>query len=403
LTPSFPPTPGGQEDHLLALAGALRRAGAEVEVLTRRERPEVPAAERLGEVPVRRFSPHGAIKGVGFRAAPRLALLLMKLLWRLIAERGRYDVVLVSGINFMPLVPVLAGFVTGKPCVVRPESPQELKEPIGGASRRRMRLGERSLPIRLLAALRRLAVRRIDRFVAISSEIRRGLESLGIAPARIESVPNGIDTARYAGVSPERKRALRAALGLPAEALLLIYSGRLARTKGLMMLIEVWRDLAPAFPAAHLILLGTGRGSFDDCESELVRFIAAHGLEARVTLTGSVGNVADYLKASDLFVFPSDYEGFSLSLLEAMTAGLPLASTRVGIAAELEPVARFALLVPPQDPAAFREAVRELLGDPALRAELGRAAAETVRERYSLDAEAARYLEIFKGLVPRPA
>ena len=81
-----------------------------------------------------------------------------------------------------------------------------------------------------------------------------------------------------------------------------------------------------------------------------------------VTLTGSVANVNEYLQASDVFVFPSDYEGFSLSILEAMSVGLPLVSTRVGIAAELEPRGEFALLVPPKDKPAFRDALRRLVG-----------------------------------------
>jgi glycosyltransferase involved in cell wall biosynthesis len=399
LTPSFPPTPGGQEDHLLALAAALQRGGAQVEVLTRRERREIPRTERLEGVRVRRFAPYGAIKGVGIRAAPRLGLLLAKLCVGLVLESRRYDVVLVSGINFMPWVPVAAGFLTGKPCVVRPESPQEIKEPVGGRSRARMRLGEGSLPIRLIGAIRRGALRRIDRFIAISDEIRQGLESLGVPPTRIASVPNGIEVERYAPATAAEKAALRAELALPGEAVLLIYTGRLALSKGLMMLIDVWRELAPAFPGAHLLIVGTGRGSFDDCESELKDFIATHSLGSRVTLTGSVREVSKYLQASDLFVFPSDYEGFSLSLLEAMTAGLPLASTRVGIAAELEREAQFGLLVPPKDRAALCAAVRTLLSDPALRAELGRTARRTVRERYSIDAEAARYLEIFRELV----
>ncbi len=56
-----------------------------------------------------------------------------------------------------------------------------------------------------------------------------------------------------------------------------------------MTLIEVWRKLAPEFPGAHLLLVGTGRGSFDDCEPALREFIDRHGLAQRVTLTGSVG------------------------------------------------------------------------------------------------------------------
>ncbi len=133
LTPSFPPTDGGQEKHLLELSESLIAAGARVQVFSRRVDPSFAPSERMGSVPVVRFGPFGEIKGVGLAAAPRLVSLLCKMTWRLIRDRRRYDIVLVSGFNFMPMCAVVARALTGKPCVVRPESPLEISEPLGGA------------------------------------------------------------------------------------------------------------------------------------------------------------------------------------------------------------------------------------------------------------------------------
>jgi glycosyltransferase involved in cell wall biosynthesis len=398
LTPSFPPTAGGQESHLLELSASLIAAGAAVLVITRRVARAVPSSECLGTVPVRRLRPFGAIKGVGFRAVPRLGFLLAKIIWRLLRDRRLYDIVLVSGFNFMPFAPVLAGVLTGKPCVVRPESPLEVTEPVGSDSRKKMGLSENSLPVRLLSRLRRLAARRVDRYIAISSEIRAGLERFGIDGRRIVAIPNGIAIERFAPVSAAAKAQLRGLLALPADRLLMIYTGRLALSKGVMMLMDVWRELAPSHPESHLIILGTGEGCFDDCEPAMHDFIAAHALSSRVTVAGSVANVHEYLQASDVFVFPSDYEGFSLSILEAMTAALPMVSTRVGIAAELAHTCRFGLLVPPRDRAGFRDAMQRLLPDAALRAELGANARAAVLAQYSVTEEARRYIEMFAQL-----
>jgi glycosyltransferase involved in cell wall biosynthesis len=398
LTPSFPPTAGGQESHLLELSASLIAAGTPVLVITRRAARAVPARECLGTVPVRRLKPYGAIKGVGFRAVPRLGILLCKMIWTLLRDRRRYDVILVSGFNFMPFAPVLAGMLTGKPCVVRPESPLEVTEPVGSGSREKMGLSENSIALRLLRGVRRFAARRVDRYVAISSEIRAGLERFGIDSGRIMAIPNGIATERFAPVSAAAKARLRTLLALPVDRVLLIYTGRLALSKGIMMLIDVWRELAPSHPEGHLIILGTGQGCFDDCEPALHDFIAAHALGSHVTLAGSVANVHEYLQASDMFVFPSDYEGFSLSILEAMTAALPIVSTRVGIAAELDHTCRFGLLVPPRDRAGFRDAIQRLLPDADLRAELGANARAAVLAQYSVTQEARRYIEVFEEL-----
>jgi glycosyltransferase involved in cell wall biosynthesis len=399
LSPSFPPTEGGQEKHLLELSQSLIDAGAEVRVLTRRAEPGFKREEMLGSVRVVRFSPFGEIRGVGLIAAPRLGLLLLKMIWRLVCDAGRYDVVLVSGFNFMPMSAIIAAVLTRKPVVVRPESPLEVSEPLGTQSRKKMALSEKSRVVRILAWLRRSTANRVGRFVAISSEIRECLIRVGVDARRIVSIPNGIDSKRFEPLTTEATARLRAALSLPADGLILIYTGRLALSKGVMSLLELWAEIRSEFPTGRLLIVGTGKGSFDNCESEMRAFVVAHDLSSSVTMTGSVGNVNEYLQVSDLFVFPSDYEGFSLSILEAMTAGLPMVSTRVGLAAELEDRGRFGLLVPPKDKMAFRDALRRLLADAALRSEMGTTARALVSEQYSTGAEARRYLQLFTELM----
>jgi glycosyltransferase involved in cell wall biosynthesis len=250
-----------------------------------------------------------------------------------------------------------------------------------------------------LSWLRRSTARRVDRFVAISSEIRECLIRVGVDAPHIVSIPNGIDSTRFAPLTAEAKARLRTALSMPADGLILIYTGRLALSKGVMTLLELWAEMHADYPAAKLLIVGTGKGSFDDCEPQMRTFVETHDLKSSVTMTGSVVNVNEFLQASDLFVFPSDYEGFSLSILEAMTAGLPMVSTRVGLAAELEARGAFALLVPPQDKDAFRDALRRLLADAPLRGKMGAVARTLVSEQYSTRAEAQHYLRLFTELV----
>ena len=402
VTPAFPPEIGGQELHLHALAEALIAQGAQVSVLTRRLRKDFAPREQVGNVPVVRFSPVGESRGKGWKAVFPLLLLLGKLTYRLIRDARRYDVVLVSGFNITPFAPILAGLLTRKPVVVRPESPLELSNAIGPESRARMGLSQDGIAVRAYRALRRRAARRVDRYIAISAQIRRQLLDTGIAPGAVTAIPNGIDAGRFSPVAPAQKEKLRAALGLPLRQRLLVYTGRFAHSKGVLRLADIWREMAPAHPDTHLVMVGTGLGSTDDCENELREFICDARLTDRVTFAGNVANVQEYLQASDIFVFPSDAEGFGLSIIEAMSVGLPGVSTRVGVAADLVPELQASLLVvPPQDRAAFKEALETLLSDRASEAMASRTR-EAVESNYSMQVVAQRHLDVLE-LLANPA
>jgi glycosyltransferase involved in cell wall biosynthesis len=406
LTPAFVPDVGGQEIQVHELCTGLIAQGVDVLVITRRYQTAHAALEVAGTVPVVRLTPLGDTKGAGWHAIPKLMMFLLKVSWRLICDRRRYDLVLVSGFNILPSVAVVVGTLSGKPCIVRPESPMELQHPISVESRRKMGLREDSLLLRLVGWSRQAMARRVDRYVAISEEIRTGLVEQGVDPTRIVSIPNGINVEKFAPVTPERRRELRHYLGLPGHGRILVYTGRLAVSKGIMMLAGVWRDLYPELPDTYLLLVGAGLGSIDDCEQELRRFLAANMLTDRTILSGEVANVNEYLQASDIFVFPSDYEGFGLSILEAMAVGLPLVSTRVGVAADLAQRYQPEFLVDPRQPMQFSDALRRLLSDPHRQQAIAARGLREVQTQYSMAAVAHRYVGLMNRVVrgaPEPA
>ena len=399
LTPAFLPEIGGQENYIYELATGLVAGGTDVLVLTRRFDRHHATREVFSTVPVIRFTPTGETKGAGWRAVLPLMTLLSKMMVFLIRDRRRYDLTLVSGYNMLPLAAVLAGRMTGRPCVVRPESPMELRYAIGADSLSKMGLPQNSRLLKVYGWTRRWVAQRVDRYIAISAEIRAGLLEAGIDPAKIVSVPNGIDVEKFAPVSPEERRQLRERLGLPRSACIVVYTGRLAFSKGVMMLAEIWREIARQDSDAHLVLVGTGFGSVDSCEAELLNFVAAPTLEGRVTMPGNVANVHEYLQASDLFAFPSDYEGFGLSILEAMAVGLSMVSTRVGVAADVTARYQPEFLVEPRQPREFKQALERLLADAGARARIGARARREVQAQYSIAAVTRRHSEVFAELV----
>jgi glycosyltransferase involved in cell wall biosynthesis len=146
------------------------------------------------------------------------------------------------------------------------------------------------------------------------------------------------------------------------------------------------------------VLLGTGKGSFDDCEPELRRLAAEPPLAGSLLLPGNVPDPVPWLQAADLFVFPSEYEGFGLSIVEAMAAGLPIVTTPVGAATEVVRPGESGWLVPIADVAALASALGEALAARETWPALGAAGRAAVVERFGMAGVLDRYVELLGRL-----
>ena len=127
---------------------------------------------------------------------------------------------------------------------------------------------------------------------------------------------NGIDVAGFAYDSQKRE-AIRTQLGL-GDRFVMGHAGHLAEVKNQSFLLDLMPEVLKHRPDALLLLLGEGGD-----RPMLEQKIRDMGLESHVTMTGNVTNVADYLSAMDVFVFPSLFEGTPLSILEVQANGLP--------------------------------------------------------------------------------
>ena len=128
------------------------------------------------------------------------------------------------------------------------------------------------------------------------------------------------------------------------------------------------------------------------------RQVRERGPDAGVRFTGSVDNVADYLQASDLFVFPTENDAFPCALVEAMACGLPVVTTPVGAIPTIVEHERQGLMVRPGDADELAAALVRLLADDELAARLGRTAWETVQERDSAESVTHRIGELLVAL-----
>ena len=125
-------------------------------------------------------------------------------------------------------------------------------------------------------------------------------------------------------------------------------------------------------------------------------------MAGRVHLIGLRPDVGALLQGADLFVHPSLAEGLPLAVLEAMFAGRPIIATSVGEVPAILEHGQAGLLVPPGDPAALAEAIRELLQDRSRAAALGARAAERARREFGATRMAARYASLYEANAVHP-
>lgn len=143
----------------------------------------------------------------------------------------------------------------------------------------------------------------------------------------------------------------------------------------------------------HLYIMGTG-----PCEMELRALAKARGIANRVHILGFRRNVYDYLAHCDVLLMPSVHEGLPYTLLEAMALGIPIIASRVGGLVEVIQDGNTGLLISPQDPKALAEAICRLHAEPGVCFQLGDQARRLQQAKYSLEAMAERYLEIYRAV-----
>jgi glycosyltransferase involved in cell wall biosynthesis len=361
------------------LTQGLAERGVDIHVITRQTLPHCAVRELVGKVRVSRINPAGRMKGAGWRAFPALLGFIARLALLLFLQRRHYDIVVVSGMKTIPIAAVPVCRLLGKKCVVRIESPFELVEPISAESLVTMNGVMGRFMSRILRLMQRAVLRRAACVVAISEDIAERLTHFEHPPGRVVKIPNSVDLSKFKPLPFGEREQLRGRLGFPPGKTIVLYVGRLSRAKGVLTLIEAWPGLMALFPNAHLVLVGSGSDSWDDCETEIVEYIRLRGLKSCVALAGHSNSVHEYLQSADLFVSPSDYEGFSLTLVEALGCAIPVVTTSVGAAPEIIRDGSNGFLCLPKDKESLRAALELALGQQNRWASIGALGRESVQ------------------------
>lgn len=246
---------------------------------------------------------------------------------------------------------------------------------------------------RLWAALK---YRLPARVVTISQGIAEVLTDCGVDAQRLRVVRSAVDPAPW--TQAETRTALRAEFGLPAQGLIAGVVAQLIERKGHRVLLQALRQLrdSGALAADALHLLCFGQGPLHDT---LIAETAALGLAHCVHFVGFRRDLARWMGALDLLVHPAHMEGLGVSLLQASSAGVPIIASRAGGMPEAVRDGENGLLVPPGNAAALAAALARLLGDTALRRQLGDDGRALIAREFSVDAMVDGNLAVYRELV----
>jgi glycosyltransferase involved in cell wall biosynthesis len=177
---------------------------------------------------------------------------------------------------------------------------------------------------------------------------------------------------------------------------LVLFAGRLVHRKGVEFLLKAWQGISPGFPDARLLLLGDG-----PLLAQLEEMASTLGISKSARFIGRVDNVAEYLRAADIFVLPSLQEGLSNALLEAMASGTAVLATRIGGVTDVVEDNVDGILVRPGDVVSMAEGLRLLLEDEPVRGRCSSSAAEKMHRLYSLESRVEKYITLYRDILGR--
>jgi glycosyltransferase involved in cell wall biosynthesis len=309
------------------------------------------------------------------------ALFALQVAAMLIRERESYDFVyfLMQGMHLAFGLPVAR--LLRKPVVMKVTGSGEV-----------LRMAKSTLGRLELHWLRKWA----HRVMILNEGMRAEAINSGLPPESLHWMPNPVDTDEFAPATPADQNALRSRFGIPTNAKVILYCGRLAPEKALPSLLDAFAIVVHEDPEALLLIIGDG-----PLRTELEAQVRRLGLsEKSVRFTGQVepDDVSSWLRIADVFALVSVFEGFPCSLTEAMSTSIPSVVSDIPANRQLVEDGEQGFLVPVGDSRAIAVAALRLLRDLQLRQRMGQLARRSIVDNYSTAEVTDRYDAIFRSL-----
>ena len=260
------------------------------------------------------------------------------------------------------------------------------------------------LSLKLLALLEDFTAKRADRVIAISSDLYDyATERLHIGSDRVDLIHHSIDTAKFRFIEAE----IRGRLGIPTNAPLVLFVGRLEARKGVHILCQAFAEIVRNMPATRFVLVGRDTKTAPDSDSMksyVCREAGSEGYRDNLLFIDylSQDELIPLYSASDVFVLPSFREGFSMVVLEAMACGKPVVVTPTVAVPDLELDGKSGIMVSPGDASGLAKALMKLLSlTEEDRKQVARKNRALVESRFSIPAWVSRVVDVYQKALER--
>lgn len=231
-------------------------------------------------------------------------------------------------------------------------------------------------------------MKRIPAFIAPSQYIAGILRSLGIQSEQISVVPNGVDTSVFAPENCNR--------GADRESRpTVLFTGRLVSHKGIDTILRAIPSVIKQVPEVQFVFTGAGM------PSRYLHWAKDRGILDKVKFLGYVRNYFEMSRLysrADVFVLPSLFENCPMSLLEAMSSGVPAIATSVGGVPEIVTSGSNGILIRPHDADALAQSIILLMLDRGFASRLAKEGRRTVTERFSAERMADKTMNVYRAI-----
>lgn len=242
-----------------------------------------------------------------------------------------------------------------------------------------------------------------DRLIVASDELKSLMLDLGVT-SKIEVIPNGVDVDLHRPVADDdEKRQVRTALNLPRDAFIILGVGSVYPRKGVHLLLKAWHRLVERHPNVEIVWVGRRRDLFDPeiepYKNLLGELLSEGDAPRKVHMVGQSSDVNMYLKAADLFVFPTEREGMPNAVLEAFSAQLPVILTKYRGYSELIGKAGRDYILIDRKVEEIESAIEDLIADRPRRLELGENARRFVEHRMPISRSIDMHVDVYREVL----